>query len=132
MVEKAQASVEFVLVFSLLTIFITLFLAVVYANMREAKVKDDQEIADDMATFIQQELVLASKVEDGYNRTIFLPEKASGKLYNISIFDYYLTVNTTHAVSFRGSPKVTSLSGKFFEIGKNNTIIKNFSGIFVN
>lgn len=135
--KKAQAAMEFVLVFSILTIFATAFLITIYYNITQSKIKNDQDVGDDMANFIQQEIVLASRVEDGYNRTFFLPLKASGKDYDISIRGNGLFVNTTRTIAIRGVPYVQGCDKTGDEAIKflhnaNNSIIKNQTGIYIN
>lgn len=128
--QKTQATMEFILVFSLLLIFITLFIALVYSDMFKGTLKNEQDALDDMATFIQQELIIASKVETGYIRTFYLPEKIVNKNYDIVVGNYMLSVNTSRTVSFRGIPKVNT-TGMPFIIPGNNSIVKNSSGIFI-
>jgi hypothetical protein len=99
--------------------------------MSQGRTKNEQEGTDNMASFIQQEIILASKVEDGYNRTFLLPGQIGGKNYNIHMSNYSLAVNTSLAASFRGIPMVYNSSAKF-NIPGNNSIIKNQTGIFVN
>lgn len=129
--RKAQASMEFLLVFSILTIFVAAFLVTIFYNMSQGRMKSEQDGVDNMASFIQQEIILASKVEDGYNRTFFLPRQIGGKDYTVHMSAYSLAVNTSLAASFRGIPRIYDVSAHF-NIPGNNTIIKNQTGIFVN
>ncbi len=129
--KKAQAAMEFVMVFSVLSIFVTAFLGAIYVNISQSKQKNEQGIVDDMANFIQQEIILASRVEDGYHRTFFLPEKIGGKPYNITLGDYALYVNTSKAVSIRGIPIVTNADSVKFYYQDNNTIIKNETPFYI-
>jgi len=129
--RKAQAGLEFLLVFSILTIFVAAFLLTIFYNMSQGRTKNEQEGVDNMASFIQQEIILASKVEDGYNRTFSLPRQIGGKDYTVHMSNYSLAVNTSLAASFRGIPLLYNSSAKF-NIPGNNSIIKNQTGIFVN
>lgn len=128
--RRAQAGLEFLLVFSILTLFATAFLAMIFYNTSQGRLKDDQETTEDMANFIQQELILASKVESGYNRTFNLPEKINGKTYSILISNYSLMINTSKAASSRGIP----ISQGHFITNSENTVIKNDTPpyIFIN
>jgi hypothetical protein len=129
--KKAQASLEFILVFSILTIFVATFLVTIFYNMSQGRIKNEREGVENMANFIQQELILSSKVEDGYNRTFLLPRQIGGKDYSVSMSDYSLVVNTSITASFRGIPLLYN-SSALFNIPGNNSIIKNQTGIFVN
>jgi hypothetical protein len=128
--KRAQAGVEFLLVFSILTLFAIAFLLMVSSNTNQGRLKDDQENTEDMASYLQQELITASKVESGYNRSLMLYEKIGGKEYNVMISQYSLYVNTSKAFSVRGIPLV---SGNF-QTNSINTILKNDTSpyIFIN
>jgi hypothetical protein len=124
--KRAQAGLEFLLVFSILTLFAAAFLSMIFLNTGQGRLKDDQESTEDMANFIQQELILASKVELGYNRSFLLPDKLNGKDYSIILSNYSLLVNTSKASSIRGIPKT---HGQFSS--GNNVIIKNETSPYV-
>ncbi len=128
--KKAQAGLEFLLVFSILTIFATMFFIMIFSNTSQGRTKNDQEVTEDMANFLQQELILAEKVEDGYHRNFTLPEKISGKEYDVMTSGYSLTVNTSKVTSHRGIPRT---AGNFIT-GSENIIIKNgtLPNIFIN
>ena len=128
--KRAQAGIEFLLVFSILTVFAAAFLMMVFSNTSQGRLKDDQETTEDMASFLQQELIVASKVETGYFRSFNLPEKIGGKTYSLLIANYTLYVNTSQAYSMRGIPQV---SGNF-TVNTLNNITKNetWPYIFVN
>jgi uncharacterized protein (UPF0333 family) len=121
--RKGQVSLEFVLVFSMLTIFVVAFFIAIYSNMYQGRIKNENELTDDTSNFLQQEIVLASRVESGYIRTFPLPQKIGGFDYSVSISNYSLVVNTSKVISMRGIPLVNQ--GSKFYPGENNTIIRN-------
>ena len=119
--QKAQAALEFILVFAIMTLFATLFFIMIFADTSQGRLKNDQETVDDMANFLQQELITAEKVEDGYIRNFTLPEKIGGKDYSIYDGEYMLIVNMGKVSSVKGIPKVRGN----FTINAMNTIVKN-------
>lgn len=129
----AQASTEFILVFSVVTIFVVAFLITIYLHTRQSYIKNDQESVEDITNFIQQEIMLASKVEDGYNRTFFLPETINNKVYSIAAKNYSIKINSTgQAFAICGIPIINEPEQISFNYGKANTIIKNETGIYIN
>ncbi len=121
--KKGQASLEFVLIFVILTLFVVAFFIAIYASMYQGRIKNENELTDDVANFLQQELVLASRVESGYMRTFLLPQKIGGKMYSVSISNYSLVVNTSRVISVRGIPLVNP--GSKFYLGEKNNITRN-------
>jgi hypothetical protein len=132
--KKAQASLEFFLVFLLITIFAMGFFAILYFNSYQGNTKNQRESAEDVANFMQQEIILASKVESGYRRVFFLPEKISGKDYEIILGPYSLTVRSEGEVSRQGIPLVFNSYSVSFVYGGNNSIAKNetYPYIYIN
>jgi len=130
--KRGQVSLEFVLVFLILTLFVVAFFVVIYSNMAQGRIKNENDLTEDAANFLQQELILASRVESGYIRTFILPQRIGTREYDININDYSLVVNTSRVITIRGIPLVNP--GAKFYPGTNNTIIRNdtYPYIFIN
>jgi uncharacterized protein (UPF0333 family) len=131
--KKIQVSVEFVLVFSLLAVFVTLFLGMIFVNMSQARSQNEVELVSDLANSIQQEVVLAANVEDGYQRNFTLPSTLGGKDYSVEFLNYHIVVNASKTTVVRGIPRVNDpLSIHLLKLpGHVNTIYKNESGIYI-
>ncbi len=129
---RGQASLEFVLVFSILTLFVVAFFIVIYANMQQGRIKNENDLTEDAANFLQQELILASKVESGYMRAFLLPQRIGSREYSVSVNNYALVVNTSKVITTRGIPLVNP--GSKFYPGIINNITKNetYPYIFIN
>ena len=63
------------------------FTTVITSKVLDAKDKERQQTAENLATLAKQEIDLAFKVADGYNRTFDLPGRVDGNVYSIEILD---------------------------------------------
>jgi len=83
--EKGQIAIEFLMYIGIAFFIIIVLLAAILAfsenNVRTRTYSD----VDDLGKSLQQEFLLASKLEDGYTRKMNLPSTLNGKSYNISI-----------------------------------------------
>jgi len=126
----AQASIEFIFLLSILSIF--LFLVVyqnssLYSQANYVKtLKDAQEISDQIAF----EINLALKAGDGYSRVFYIPNKISNSIdYNVSI-ENYLVILKWNSSSTQSVIFVKNVNG---EIVKGKNFIRNLNGvIYVN
>lgn len=95
---------------------IVILVAASYSNIAELREKRDFLVARDMAFVVQNELVLANQVEDGYSRSFFLPDKLDGQSYSLLIVDNSLTISTQKAAYSVRIPQVQGAIAK----GMNN------------
>jgi hypothetical protein len=81
---KAQIVLEFLLIISLAVIIGVMYIAV--GTHIFVDVNEQQRVAalNDVGYLIQDEVVLAASVEDGYTRTFVLPQKADRFTYTIT------------------------------------------------
>lgn len=83
--KKAQVAIEFLLLLSLsFFVVIALLAAVLSVSKTDTSIKVYTDL-DDLGKSLQQEVLLASQMEDGYVRRINLPETVNGADYNVSI-----------------------------------------------
>ena len=92
---KGQLAMEFVIMMAVAFIIGGLFLAVLLIMFRD--VSEEQRVAalNDVGFMIQDELILATLVEDGYQREFTIPTKADRFPYTIS--------NTASGVTLKSS-----------------------------
>jgi hypothetical protein len=86
--HTGQIAIEFLLLIGLSIVIIVALLAAVYSiSEYDSKTRTVKEL-DDLGASIQQELLLASSVEDGYSRRINIPETINNHHYNITLSTY--------------------------------------------
>ncbi|MCS7134636.1 MAG: hypothetical protein NZ889_02145 [Candidatus Pacearchaeota archaeon] len=127
---KAQIAIEFVLLVSVVIGITTILIATANFNIALARQKNEQEILEDFANFLQQELIIASKMHPFYAREFILPERIAGKIYTVVVEDYYLVVGTPRFNVTKGIPLVER-DCRNFKTGKNN-ITKTKDGLRIN
>jgi len=91
---NAQFSLEFIVLLTFMFIVFLGFTAVITTKILDAKEKEREKIAEDIATLAKNEIDLARSVSDGYYRTFTLPVRVGGNIYSIAIIsDRELVVN---------------------------------------
>lgn len=99
-VVRGQIAVEFTIMFGFAVLIGLLFL--LSANTLFAGVNEDQRrtAIDEVGYAIQDEIILATTVQDGYRRAILVPERADR-------FTYTLTSTTTAVTLTSGATIIT-------------------------
>ncbi|MGV8150654.1 MAG: hypothetical protein ACP5NV_02920 [Candidatus Woesearchaeota archaeon] len=125
--KKSQMALEFVLLFSL-TILVMSIVIVVFYELNSDKIDEKIDMKmNDFLFSVQSEFLLASQVNNGYNRQMVLPEKIEQTEYNISI-DYTNIILTYNGVSiYRKIPLVNGTIVK-----GANTIVRRDGIIYLN
>ncbi len=116
MPKKAQSSFEFMLLVGVVFFAVLVLVAASYTNISELKGKKEFLMAKDVASIVQNELVLASQVEDGYSRSFLLPENLDGVQYTLLVINNSLTITTSKSSYFVRIPAVQGNAAK----GMNN------------
>lgn len=82
---RGQVVIEFLIITGIAMIVGMLYLAL-SANLMMTK-SEEQRIAalNDIGYMIQDEIILATTVQDGYSRTFTIPEKASRFTYEVAL-----------------------------------------------
>jgi hypothetical protein len=121
--SKAQVALEFLAMVGFAMLIVIIFLGVIY--YLSFKYSEDKNINRlmDLGYSLQNELILASEVELGYERTIFIPDKVDKTEYNISQSTHDLIIEYKGTMMVFAIPDVTGTFTK-----GNNTIRKTLSG----
>ena len=118
--RKAQFVIEFIIFVSIAIIFAIMYVAV--ANDLLFERSEEQRIValNDIGYNIQDEMVLAASVTDGYVRTVTLPSSADRFPYNITGNNNSITLTSGSTIIVYDLPEYSGA----FHVGKNN-ISKN-------
>ncbi|KYK27146.1 hypothetical protein AYK26_00435 [Euryarchaeota archaeon SM23-78] len=82
--KKAQVAIEFVMVGSLAMIVILVFAGVLYSLSYDYSEQKRINRFKDLGYSLQNELILASEVEPGYERVVYIPNKIEGADFSIT------------------------------------------------
>lgn len=119
---KAQVSVEFIVFVGIGFIILLIFLASSIEKMNEFNTEKEFVLLKDVAYKVQNEIVLASIVNDGYMRTFNIPERLDTADYNISItgrtliaqsanYDYVLQLPDANGTLAKGNNTIKKIGG---------------------
>ena len=119
---KAQVSVEFIIFVGLGFIILLIFLASSIAKMNEFSTEKEFVLLKDVTYKVQNEIVLASLVNDGYIRTFNIPERLETADYDISItgrtliaqsanYDYVLQLPDANGTLAKGNNTIRKTGG---------------------
>jgi len=119
--KKAQSAIEFVILVGFVLSMFTIFFLIIQENVSyKISERRDLEIKE-IALTVRDEIDLASSSAEGYSRNFSLPEKISGKDYEINVNESAvsaITIDGKHAISYT----VQNITGNLKKI--NNTIKK--------
>jgi hypothetical protein len=122
--RKAQSSFEFLLLVGIVFLFVVIFVGATYTDVATLSKKREFLAVKDIAMVMQNELVLAAQVEDGYKRSFELPEDINGKPYSAVIVANSLTVSTDSATYAVRIPSVVgNLAKGLNNITKESNIV---------
>lgn len=88
MKRKAQSSIEFAAIMSVMFLIFIIFFYAVSTRLTSTQRDNEISMLEDLGTFLQNELRLATTAEDGYYREFEIPETLNGYDYTINITDY--------------------------------------------
>ena len=83
--KKAQVATEFMMVVGLSMIIIIVFVGLMYSMIYSYSEDKNLERILDFGYSLQNEIILASQVEGGYERPITLPSRINRIVYNVNI-----------------------------------------------
>ncbi|MEM4267490.1 MAG: hypothetical protein QXK37_01530 [Candidatus Woesearchaeota archaeon] len=83
--RKAQISTEFVILISITTMLFIFILGLIFEEISQVNEQKRLEAINDIGEFVQNEIVTATMVDDGYTRIFVLPEEKDGVYYNITL-----------------------------------------------
>lgn len=83
---RGQAAIEFLILSGFMLIVFTTFFFVIQERSDLQRQRQQGIELQSIADVIEQEVLLASQVSDGYNRTFELPRRLAGREYDISLY----------------------------------------------
>lgn len=125
--RKSQMALEFVMLFSISILIMGLFIVFIYeANKNKAEEKIDYKMKD-FSYSVQSEFVLASEMNNGYSRSITIPNKVEQTDYNITI------IGNNLVVSYHGNSYYSQIPNTIGNITKGiNLLLKKNDTIYIN
>ena len=119
---KAQIAFEFVMLVSVVFIAALVFVSFVRTNYSSFVEDIDYYKLKDIALSVKTELHLATNLEDGYTRAVFIPFTIDGTEYNITkengylLFytateDYYVVIPPYNGTLTKGNNIITKNTG---------------------
>ncbi len=127
LMQKSQIAIEFIVVIVIVFTITFVFMLSAVDSMQEISLYKEGRAVRDMARSLQEEVVFAATVEDGYFRNFTVPSTLQGIAYNISQSNNSLIVESTKASSIVRIPPVTGV------ITKGDNIIRKSGGdIYLN
>lgn len=85
--KKTQFTIEFVILITFMLIVFLGFFAIVSYRLIKMEEAEKQQAAENIASFVFNEITLAKSVNNGYERTFKIPKKINGGSYNIKVID---------------------------------------------
>ena len=127
--RRAQVTIEFSFMVMLAFIFFAIALVVIGFYIQKTSHEQGIALLQDEAARLQQELLLASSVEDGYERNISIPLNLNGLQYSISNTNNMLTLSLADGTTY--NKEIPPVVGTFWQPGIN-TICKTNGTIQLN
>lgn len=123
--KKSQTSIEFLVLIGTVMFFFVLFFVAIHENMSD-KIRERQNILfKEVALSVQDEINLALKSSEGYERSFNIPENINGKSYEINLVEGTVYIKSDDGKISMAFP-ITSVSG---DVVKGDNIIKKQGGI---
>src|SRR3989338_8502223 len=100
-VKKSQTAIEFLILFAAALLFFALFFAIINERISEKNKEKEMILIKNLALSIQDEINLAARATNGYQREFSVAEKISSKDYYINITDDRIYIKTDkNAISY--------------------------------
>lgn len=129
MIKKSQSSIEFIILVGFVLLFFIIFFLVIQINIGD-KIKERKNLAvKEIAFAIQDEINLASKSTDGYQRRFKIANKIGEEDYYAKIIDGIIYVKTSDGKNAIALP-VSNVTGDILK--GDNLIRKENGGIYLN
>lgn len=123
--KNGQVALEFMMLIGMAVLLMSIILVIVggFANHKASQQKYDQMYS--FGRTLQNELLLAATVHEGYSRTIYLPDRIGRYVYSISNEQDTFTLRSSGVLLNFKIPETTGT----LKIGEN--IITNQGGVHV-
>lgn len=104
---RGQAALEFIMMMALALSVGALFLFVALESITRTAQRERTAALDDVGYMLQDEVVLATTVQDGYSRTITVPQLAGRFTYAVSSAPNAVTLSSGDVTITYPIPNVT-------------------------
>ena len=121
--SKAQVSTEFFIFLGLAFLIAIAFEIASLEQLNDFRIQKENEAVKDLALKLQQELLIASTVEDGYVRVFEIPDKLESVNYSLT------TQNSTITVKSKNSLYIVSAPRAIGNASKGTNIINKTGGV---
>jgi hypothetical protein len=121
--KRAQVAFEFVILVSILFTVLIVFTSFVRDNYSDARSDNDYFILKDIALSVRAELNIAATVQDGFERSFFIPLTIEGVEYNITKEVNSLLFTTSESDYAVNIPPYTG------DIIRGNNYVKKVAGV---
>lgn len=121
--RQAQVAFEFVILVAILFTALIVFTSFVRDNFSDVQSDTDYFKLKDVALSVKAEISLAVALEDGYQRTFFIPLTIDGLEYNISRDNGFLLFASDGAEYTVSVPSYTG------NLQKGNNVIRKVDGV---
>lgn len=124
--DRGQSALEFILLVGAVLFFFLIFAFAVQSQRAEKATEEREFLVKDVAYQVQEEVALAVRARDGYERVFFLPKNILNKEYSVEIVSNSVFVKTLDGKTAITLP-ISHVDGEFVpgsnEISKNNGTI---------
>src|SRR3989344_5827328 len=120
---KAQMSAEFFVFVGLAVLIAIAFEIISLGQLNDFRLQKENEAVKDLALKLQQELLIASTVEDGYVRTFQIPDNIDSIKYSLSTQNSTITVKSKNSLYIVSIPKVVG------NVSKGTNIVNKTGGV---
>ena len=121
--SKAQVSAEFFVFLGLAFLIAIAFELASLDQLNDFRLQKENEAVKDLALKLQQELLIASTVEDGYFRVFQIPDIMDSINYSLSTQNSTITVKSKNSLFIVSIPKVVC------NVSKGINIINKTGGV---
>ena len=119
----AQSSIEFLVLVGVVLIFFIAAMALVRSKTISTARERETILAEDIVTTIHKEILLATRVQDGYQRTFWIPQKIGTKEFVLSFQNNEIVLQVGQSEYWRTLPDVSG------SINKNLNFIRKTDGV---
>ncbi|MGM5482418.1 MAG: hypothetical protein ACQESF_03055 [Nanobdellota archaeon] len=126
--KSGQIANEFMILITIVAFFSIIFLGVLHNYSSEISKDKEEKTFSDFGVYLQNEIILASEVKNGYKRFIDIPDKINSLEYTITNTkkSFKITSSKSDMEFFYHIPKIKG------DINKgNNKIIKQKGVVYI-
>ncbi len=124
---KSQVAMEFVMLVMLAFMIMAVFSVIARDRMMDLRQEEEYAYLQDVVSYVNSEILIASNVEDGYSRQFSIPSTLNGVIYNISFSQGYITAESVHHEYAARTAEVEGSIAK-----GQNTISKKNGTVYIN